>query len=116
MDDVEPFQQKMLEIGDRYLRRTAMELGRLRESMHALKVGEHHRLREVVQIAHKVHGSGAMFGFHEVSDAAGALEHLAEPYLERAPVDWSELIELCELLTQQLDDELHRACARRGVF
>lgn len=64
-------------------------------------------LREVVVIAHRIAGSGATFGFPEISEFGRALEVRARLPLERGQVDADdrhELAQLVEQLTQAIRD------------
>ena len=79
MDDRERLTQQMAEIGTRYLRRTIGEMDRLQELCGTLPQGGAEALKEIEHLAHKMHGTGAMFGFDDISDAAGQLEQLAVP-------------------------------------
>src|SRR5688500_7107869 len=67
----------MSEIGERYIRRTLGEMAQLREFLEQLRGGAQQALKDIEHMAHKIHGSGAMFGFDAVSDCARELEVLA---------------------------------------
>ena len=77
MDSQEKLRQQMAQIGNRYLVRTLGELEKLKELIGEAVGGSNTVLREVEHLAHKIHGSGAMFGFDAVSDSAGVIEHAA---------------------------------------
>lgn len=77
MNDEERLRQQMAQIGVRYLTRTLGELRRIRELITEVESGSPTALKELERAAHKIHGSGAMFGFQEVSDRAREVEHLA---------------------------------------
>ena len=77
MNDEERLRQQMATIGTRYLTRTLGELGRIRELHTEVEAGTTTSLKELERAAHKIHGSGAMFGFHSVSDRAREVEHIA---------------------------------------
>jgi HPt (histidine-containing phosphotransfer) domain-containing protein len=67
-------QQQLGEIGLRYLKRTLGEIGTLRDLLSKLRAGEPSRLKEIEHLSHKIHGSGAMFGFHDLSNQAREIE------------------------------------------
>jgi chemotaxis protein histidine kinase CheA len=70
-------QRKMAEIGARYLARTAGELGDLQRMVTQLPTGGNTTLKEIEVLAHRIRGSGAVFGFTRLSDVAGIIEMLA---------------------------------------
>ncbi len=72
-------------LGEKFLQRTATQIAQLREAIERLAtVGEPAALRTVQDLAHKIHGSGAMFGFDRISDLAGELQELSVR-LDRVP-------------------------------
>jgi HPt (histidine-containing phosphotransfer) domain-containing protein len=76
--DEERLRQQMASIGARYLTRTLGELTRIGELASQAQAGSATAMRELQRAAHKIHGSGAMFGFHEVSERARTVEQLAD--------------------------------------
>jgi len=77
MNEQERLKQQMAVIGARYIARTLGELQRLEELLpQALGESPAH-MKDLEHLAHKIHGSGAMFGFDRVSDQAGEIEHIA---------------------------------------
>jgi len=70
-------QRKMAEIGSRYLARTITELGDLQRMVTQLPTGGNATLKEIEILAHRIRGSGAVFGFAKLSDIAGTIEMLA---------------------------------------
>jgi HPt (histidine-containing phosphotransfer) domain-containing protein len=77
MNDQERLKQQMAQIGVRYLSRTLGEMHRMEELVREVLNGSPAMLKDLEQLAHKIHGSGAMFGFELLSDHAGEIEHLA---------------------------------------
>jgi HPt (histidine-containing phosphotransfer) domain-containing protein len=69
--------RKMAAIGARYLARTQSEIGQLRTLIAQLDSGGKSTLKEIEVLAHRIRGSGAVFGFAELSDAAEGIEMLA---------------------------------------
>jgi HPt (histidine-containing phosphotransfer) domain-containing protein len=82
MHDEDKLRQQMAQIGGRYILRTMGELQRIRDLSALVQSGSTTDLKELEHAAHKIHGSGAMFGFDQVSDRAGEIEHIAG-YLAR---------------------------------
>ena len=74
MDD--RLKEHMAEIGTRYLRRTVGELGRLEQLLAGIEV-DPTSVKDLEQLAHKIYGSGAMFGFEAISARAHEVEVLA---------------------------------------
>jgi HPt (histidine-containing phosphotransfer) domain-containing protein len=70
--------QQVTELGEKFLRRTQAEAVVLRELTDRTQEGDSSGLPELARMAHKIHGSGAMFGFPTVSEYGSEIEHLAE--------------------------------------
>ena len=70
-------QRRMAELGQRYLERTAGELGQLQSFIEQVARGDADALKNIEVLAHRIRGSGAMFGFELMSDVAGEIELLA---------------------------------------
>jgi HPt (histidine-containing phosphotransfer) domain-containing protein len=103
-------QEQMTAIGDRYLRRTFGELARLKELLAQLRSGSPEALRDIELITHRIHGSGAMFGFNEVSEQAYRCEALCA----EGATD-PDLATKIEALLQALEASLNGAARARGV-
>jgi HPt (histidine-containing phosphotransfer) domain-containing protein len=117
MHDEEKLRQQMAHIGGRYITRTLGELQRIRNLAALVQAGSVTDLKELEHAAHKIHGSGAMFGFDQVSDRAGEIESIAG-HLARHDgpdhllgVDDDELRSRLGTIAQQLE-EVTRAAAR----
>jgi chemotaxis protein histidine kinase CheA len=76
VDDRIRMKEQLATIGERYLRRTLGELARLKELHAQVHSGSQQALKDLEVIVHRVHGSGAMFGFDEVSEHAHSCEIL----------------------------------------
>jgi chemotaxis protein histidine kinase CheA len=63
-------------LGEKFLLRTADQITTLREHLVRLRGGDRDALTGIQELAHKIHGSGAMFGFAALSDRAGEIERL----------------------------------------
>ncbi|MGH8179335.1 MAG: Hpt domain-containing protein [Steroidobacter sp.] len=104
------------EIGDRYLRRTIGETQRLRELLGDARRGDTAALVEILQMAHKVHGSGAMFGFDVISGAAERLQRFVEAYVTAGQPAGSDFLRQCEHLIKNLEAEVHKAALAQGLL
>jgi HPt (histidine-containing phosphotransfer) domain-containing protein len=70
--------QQVSQLGEKFLRRTQAEATVLGDLCERIQAGDLTVLPQLEAMAHKIHGSGAMFGFPAVSECAGEIEHLAE--------------------------------------
>jgi HPt (histidine-containing phosphotransfer) domain-containing protein len=77
MQDDEKLRQQIADIAVRYIKRTQGELGLLRETLAAVRTGDADASKQLERLAHKIHGSGAMFGFDAISEHAHEIEKLA---------------------------------------
>jgi HPt (histidine-containing phosphotransfer) domain-containing protein len=68
--------EHVVALGQKFLLRTQGQVVSLRELTAQLRAGEAGAPRQMQEIAHKIHGSGAMFGFARVSECGGDLERL----------------------------------------
>jgi len=87
MDERDELQQKIADIGGRYIQRTAGEIAGLRDLIAKVRVGNAAARKDIEHLAHKIYGSGAMFGFDAVSDHARALELAARDSMDPSLVD-----------------------------
>ena len=63
-------------LGVKFLQRTLDQATSLRELLACLSKGDESVLARMQELSHKIHGSGAMFGFEEVSRVGGEIEQL----------------------------------------
>jgi HPt (histidine-containing phosphotransfer) domain-containing protein len=121
MSDENRLQQQMAQIGVRYLGRTLGELQRMHELLHSALNGSPAMLKDLEHLAHKIHGSGAMFGFDALSDTAGEVEHIAgvlgkgEGPEHYKALSESELQERLRAAVAKLDAATRKAATARGV-
>jgi HPt (histidine-containing phosphotransfer) domain-containing protein len=108
MDERDELQQKIADIANRYIQRTAGELTSLRELLEKVRGGSTAALREIEQLAHKIYGSGSMFGFEAVSEQARALELAAKDAND------PELLAKLEQYSAGLEQQVHAAVRARG--
>ena len=77
MGDDHQLQQQIADIGVRFVKRTIGEVAQLRAYLDSARCGSLDSLKELERLAHKISGSGAMFGFDELSERASQIERLA---------------------------------------
>jgi len=110
MADDNKMQQQLGEIGLRYLKRTLGEIATLRELLAKLRAGAGESLKDIEHLSHKIHGSGAMFGFDHLSSQAREIEIAAgtEP-------DTPDLHSKLELYIAGLENAAAAAAKERGL-
>jgi two-component system, OmpR family, response regulator len=92
-------------LAESFLMRTRGDVVRLRAIIERARQEDRSVLEEAERIAHSIHGSGAMFGFLDVSAAGGAIERLVEGITSSTTASSSA----CDpLLLQQLSDFTNR--------
>jgi HPt (histidine-containing phosphotransfer) domain-containing protein len=87
MDERDELQQKIADIGGRYIQRTAGELAGLRDLIARVRAGGAAACKDIEHLAHKIYGSGSMFGFEAVSEQARALELAAKDITDPSMID-----------------------------
>jgi HPt (histidine-containing phosphotransfer) domain-containing protein len=87
LDDRDQLQQKIADIGRRYIQRTAGEIAGLRDLIAKVRGGDAAALKDIEHLAHKIYGSGAMFGFEPVSEQARELELAAKDVTDPRMLD-----------------------------
>jgi HPt (histidine-containing phosphotransfer) domain-containing protein len=101
---------QLKDIADRYLQRTLGDAAQLETLVHASVEGSDESVKLTEQLAHKIHGSGAMFGFTELSEIAGRIERTMAHTTDLEPIK----VELCTL-ARQLRAAVQSAAAERGI-
>jgi HPt (histidine-containing phosphotransfer) domain-containing protein len=104
VDERDELQQKIADIGSRYIQRTAGELAGLRDMIVKARAGDAGALQDIEHLAHKIYGSGAMFGFEAVSERARALELVAKDVTD--PGIFDRLQQQADGLEQQVQAAL----------
>jgi HPt (histidine-containing phosphotransfer) domain-containing protein len=107
-------QKKLQAIATRYIDRTVLEAAVLRSHIDACIAGEIARLADIESIAHRIHGSGAMLGFQDLSEQAAALERFVAPLRASKVLDASLTQDLSNKLTA-LEQSLQRAAAQHAA-
>lgn len=109
MNENDQLQQQIADIGTRYLKRTLGEIEELRTLLQAAHGGSDDAVVQLGRMAHKIHGSGAMFGFDTVSERAYDIERLA-----REGRIGSTLADI-DAKVAALEEEVRRQARSRGV-
>jgi HPt (histidine-containing phosphotransfer) domain-containing protein len=109
MDERDELQQKISDIGGRYIQRTAGELTGLRELIAKVRAGDMAAVKDIEHLAHKIYGSGSMFGFEAVSEQARELELAA-----KEPVDM-QMVQNLQRYADSLETQVQSALRARGV-
>jgi HPt (histidine-containing phosphotransfer) domain-containing protein len=103
---------KLAEIGGRYVKRTLSEMPELRRLLDAAVSGDAAAFHQIGRLAHRIHGSGAMFGFNAVSGVAGRLERTVDGV---ASGDFMKSLDSVRADVDELEQQVRAAAAARGV-
>jgi HPt (histidine-containing phosphotransfer) domain-containing protein len=106
--------ERLVELSKRYLQRSSDEVLLLREQLEAVASNRVIALKEIEIIAHRIRGSGAMFGFEAISDISGELEMLAVDVTRQSP-RYASLNENLIALVQALESAIVAAKRERSV-
>ena len=109
MDERDELQQKIADIAGRYIQRTAGELGGLRELIVKVQAGNTAAATEIELLAHKIYGSGSMFGFEAVSEQARELELIAKDTSD------PQMADKLQVRADALEAQVQAALRARGV-
>jgi len=104
----EELQAKIAQIAGRYLDRVTREVGEL-QTMIDKAAGDMNVVRDIEALTHRMHGSGAMLQFDEVSDHAGAMEKMAAAFINSGQIDQPRMA----AALGRLRDAVQKACAIR---
>jgi chemotaxis protein histidine kinase CheA len=107
----EELQAKMVQIAGRYLDRVTREIVQLRTMVDDAAGGDLQVVREIEALTHRMHGSGAMLQFEEISSYAGELERMSAQFVASGKVDQPRMIPVLE----KLQAAIEQACAERAA-
>lgn len=102
---------KMVQIAGRYLDRVTRELVQLRAMIDNAAGGNLDVVREIEALTHRMHGSGAMLHFDEISGHAGELERMAAGFVAHGNVDQPRMV----AVLGKLQAAVEKACADRAA-
>ena len=77
--------EQVARLAGKFLERTGAQTATLRQLSDGLQAGDASSVASMHEIAHKIHGSGAMFNFPAVSACAGEIERLSQNLLASEP-------------------------------
>jgi hypothetical protein len=83
MSDRDALQAQLSALSVQFLERTRGHVELLKSLLERIGRAELAALLELRAISHKIHGSGAMFGFPDISDPAGEIECASDELLTR---------------------------------
>lgn len=107
----EELRAKMVQIAGRYLDRVSRELVQLRAMIDDAASGNLDVVREIEALTHRMHGSGAMLHFEEISGHAGDLERMTAGFIATGKVDQPRMV----VVFDQLKAAIEKACAERAA-
>jgi chemotaxis protein histidine kinase CheA len=94
---------KMVQIAGRYLQRVTKEIVQLRTLIDSAAGGNLEVVREIEALTHRMHGSGAMLHFDEISGLAGELERMSARFVASGNVDQPRMLETLGKLQAAID-------------
>jgi len=104
-------QAKVTVIAGRYLERVAREIEQLKTLVDDAASGDLTVVKEIETLTHRMHGSGAMLNFDEISGLAGELERMSAEFASIGKVDQPRMIPVL----QRLQAAIEKACANRSA-
>jgi hypothetical protein len=105
----EELQAKVAVIAGRYLDRVSREIEQLKTMVDQAASGDLVVVKEIEALTHRMHGSGAMLHFDEISGSAGELERMSSEFASTGQVDQPRMIPVL----QRLQAAIAKACADR---
>ena len=106
----EELQAKVAMIAGRYLDRVSREIEQLKTMVDNAAGGDLAVVKEIEALAHRMHGSGAMLHFEEISGSAGELERMSAEFASTGKVDQPRMIPVL----QRLEAAIAKARASRA--
>ena len=70
--------EEVATLAQKFLQRTRNQADSLPALVDRLGTGEADALEQLQELTHKIHGSGAIFGFSRISEVAGEIERLCD--------------------------------------
>jgi two-component system, OmpR family, response regulator len=83
----ETVEEQVQALYDAFLVRTRSEAATMRELVQRSLGGDRPALTQLEKITHRIHGTGAVFGFSAISDCAEVIERMAERLLAKDAAD-----------------------------
>jgi HPt (histidine-containing phosphotransfer) domain-containing protein len=104
-------QARVAVIAGRFLDRVSKEIEQLKAMVDAAASGDLRIVKEIEALTHRMHGSGAMLQFNEISGLAGELERMSAEFVSSGKVDQPRMLPVL----QQLQAAITKACANRAA-
>jgi HPt (histidine-containing phosphotransfer) domain-containing protein len=105
----EELQARVAVIAGRFLDRVSREIEQLETMVDQAASGDLAVVKEIEALTHRMHGSGAMLQFDEISGSAGELERMSAEFASAGHVDQPRMIPVL----QRLQAAIAKACANR---
>lgn len=106
----EELQAKVAVIAGRYLDRVSKEMEHLETLVEKAASGDLAVVKEIETLTHRIHGSGAMLRFDEISGFAAELERMSAEFASTGQVDQPKMVPVL----QRLRAAVEKACATRA--
>lgn len=106
----EELQAKVAAIAGRYLDRVSKEIEHLETLVEKAASGDLTVVKEIETLTHRMHGSGAMLHFDEISGSAAELERMSAEFASTGHVDQPRMVPVL----QRLQAAVAKACAQRA--
>lgn len=106
----EELQARVKVIAGRFLDRVSKEIEQLKSMVDSAASGDLQIVKEIEALTHRMHGSGAMLQFDEISSRAGELERMSAEFAASGKVDQPRMVPV----VQRLQAAIERACANRA--
>lgn len=107
----EELQAKVSVIAGRFLDRVSKEIEHLQTLVDNAASGDLAVVKEIEALSHRMHGSGAMLRFEEISGLAGELERMSAEFGSTGQVDQPRMIPVLK----RLQAAIAKACADRAA-
>jgi HPt (histidine-containing phosphotransfer) domain-containing protein len=104
-------QAKVAVIAGRFLDRVTREIEQLETMVDSAASGDLAIVKEIEALTHRMHGSGAMLQFEEISGPAGELERMSAEFVSTGQVDQPRMLPVL----QRLQTAIAKACANRAA-
>jgi HPt (histidine-containing phosphotransfer) domain-containing protein len=105
----EELQAKVAMIAGRYLDRASREIEQLKTLVEKAAGGDLGVVKEIETLSHRMHGSGAMLHFDEISNSAAELERMSAEFGSAGQIDQPKMIPVL----QRLQTAIEKARASR---
>ena len=104
-------QARVAVIAGRFLDRVSKEIEQLKAMVDDAASGDLRIVKEIEALTHRMHGTGAMLQFNEISGPAGELERMSAEFVSSGKVDQPRMLPVL----QRLQAAITKACANRAA-